>query len=311
MLCEFANRFPRELALLLERDRHLSRNFREETATDLLMMGLTALQPLGVRVDFPDEVVTGADMDWIFAAPHEVGGGRYLRLLIQAKRAKEEKLKSKPDYWYYDQLDHGDPKGSQASTLMNWAASSPDGMNSLPIYMFYHPDSALQPQDHRGPAIEGVNLRLAKDVVGVVSGGCHRNQKRVEYWRGGFMSLSDLLCWPILLYPENIYRSTSDQYMGFLVTGASGERLRSSSAFHPDLVAQRINDRDAASKLEIDGGSARSSPGIPDFIQRAIAGEQTDEDREHLKRPRVIFSTNLTTDDQLFKLLSREIDAPE
>lgn len=81
MLCEFANRFPRDLAILLERDRDLTRNFREETATDLLMMGLRPLQPLGVRVDFPDEVVTGADMDWIYVAPHDFGGGSYPRRL--------------------------------------------------------------------------------------------------------------------------------------------------------------------------------------------------------------------------------------
>lgn len=93
MLCEFANYFPRNLAQLLDRDRHLTRNFREETATDLLMMGLISFQPLGIRVDFPDEKATGADMDWIFAAPHEVGGGVYLRLMIQAKRCKEQKLK--------------------------------------------------------------------------------------------------------------------------------------------------------------------------------------------------------------------------
>jgi hypothetical protein len=46
MLCEFAHRFPRYLANLLERDRFLTRNFREETATDLLMMGLVALHSL-------------------------------------------------------------------------------------------------------------------------------------------------------------------------------------------------------------------------------------------------------------------------
>lgn len=131
MLCEFANRFPRNLAILLERDRDLTRNFREETATDLLMMGLTPLQPLGVRVDFPDETVTGADMDWIYAAPHDVGGGSYLRLMIQAKRCKREKLKDGSTYWYYDHLDHGAPKGSQAQTLVNYAASKPDGMDAL------------------------------------------------------------------------------------------------------------------------------------------------------------------------------------
>ena len=49
MLCEFAHYFPRNLAQLLDRDRHLTRNFREETATDLLMMGLISFKPLGIR----------------------------------------------------------------------------------------------------------------------------------------------------------------------------------------------------------------------------------------------------------------------
>lgn len=144
MLCEFANRFPKDLAILLERDRHLTRNFREETATDPLMMGLTPLRPRGVHVDFADETVTGADMDWIYAAPHEVGGGSYLRLMIQAKRAKLQTLKSGSTYWFYDQLDHGTPKGSQAQALVTHAAGKPDGMDTLPLYMFYHPQSALE-----------------------------------------------------------------------------------------------------------------------------------------------------------------------
>lgn len=153
MLCEFANRFPKDLAILLERDRHLTRNFREETATDLLMMGLTPLRPHGVRVDFPDETVTGADMDWVYAAPHEVGGGSYLRLMIQAKRAKLQTLKSGSTYWLYDQLDHGTPKGSQAQALVTHAAGKPDGMDTLPLYMFYHPQSALEAASAGLPAI--------------------------------------------------------------------------------------------------------------------------------------------------------------
>ena len=174
VLCEFAHRFPPHLADLLERDRHLTRNFREETGTDALMMGLVPLEPLGIRVDFPDEVVTGADMDWIYAAPHEVSGGSYLRLLIQAKRAKEQRLKDGSSYWYYDHLDHGDPKGSQAQTLVAYAATSPDGMATLPLYVFYHPKSALQHALGYRPAVEGVNLTFACDIAAVVAGGCGR-----------------------------------------------------------------------------------------------------------------------------------------
>lgn len=69
------------------------------------MKGLVPLQPLGVRVDFPDEKVTGADMDWIYAAPIEVGGGSYLHLTIQSKRCKEQRLKEGSSYWSTKSLD--------------------------------------------------------------------------------------------------------------------------------------------------------------------------------------------------------------
>ena len=71
MLCELAHSFPSRIAELLERDRHLKRNFREETVTDLLMASLVGMEPLGISVDFPDEPVTGGDMEWVYAAPLE------------------------------------------------------------------------------------------------------------------------------------------------------------------------------------------------------------------------------------------------
>src|SRR4051794_19589724 len=108
MLCEFAHAFPGRLAEILDRDKSLKRNFREETATDLLMAGMVGLQEFGVTVEFPEESVTGADMDWIYAAPHDIGGGTYLRLMIQAKRAKLASLKN-GKYWYYEHLDYGAP----------------------------------------------------------------------------------------------------------------------------------------------------------------------------------------------------------
>src|SRR5437764_3925489 len=75
MLCQLAKSFPDHVARLLERDRSLKRNFREETVTDLMMASLVALSPFGIHVDYPDERKTGADMDWIFAAPRETNGG--------------------------------------------------------------------------------------------------------------------------------------------------------------------------------------------------------------------------------------------
>ncbi len=89
------------------------------------MASLVGLEPFGIRVDFPDEPRTGGDMEWIYAAPLEVNGGRYLRLLLQAKRAHFVKLKS-GGYWYYHHLDHGSPAGDQAQKLVA-QASLPGG----------------------------------------------------------------------------------------------------------------------------------------------------------------------------------------
>ena len=36
---------------------------------------LTGLEPLGIRIDFPNEPTTGGDMDWIFAAPLDLAEG--------------------------------------------------------------------------------------------------------------------------------------------------------------------------------------------------------------------------------------------
>lgn len=301
MLCEFANRFPRDLAILLERDRDLTRNFREETATDLLMMGLTPLHPHGVRVDFPDETVTGADMDWIYAAPHDLGGGSYLRLMIQAKRSKRGKLKDGSSYWYYDHLDHGTPKGSQAQTLVNHAASKPDGMDTLPLYMFYHPQSALEPAVGQLPAVEGINVRLARDIVPTVTGGCTRSKKKVSYWRTGFLTLSDLLCWPVVSEPAPP-PPPGEPATEFVLPGTFAPITYLAMAFHPELVAERINlVRGEIARTTDPDFAVRPSKGVPDHIRRAIAGKMTEEDRAALKRPRVIFSTPLTSEDPQFQ----------
>ena len=235
-------------------------------------------------------------MYWIFAAPHEVGGGVYLRLMIQAKRCKEQKLKGGASYWYYDHLDHGTPKGSQAQTLVAHAATSPDGMDTIPLYMFYHPQSALRGAASGLPPVEGINLRLAHDIVGTVIGGCKRSEKKVNYWRPGFLSLSDLLCWPVLdlLAPPPPPAAPRTE---FLLPGGFGELNYRTIAFHPDLVAERIDlSRGAGVDFRV-----RPSSKLPGSIHRAIANEVTDEDRATLKRPRVILSTSLTREAQGFE----------
>lgn len=240
-------------------------------------------------------------MDWIYAAPLEINGGRYLRLILQAKRAQFVQLK-KGGYWYYQHLDHGVPPGQQAQTLTTNAAHSPGGMPTLPLYIVYHPTSALAPATGGNRAIEGVNLIFASQVAPVVLGGCSRKEKKVDYWRDRFMPLSDILCWPVAV---TSFRAPAPDITQFIVGTSSTPPPQLTGAFHPDLVARRLEHR----REQISNGQAldlKLQPiepvdGIPADIRRAIDGQLTKEDRKTLKRPRAIFSTRLRRDDPGFE----------
>lgn len=298
MLCDLAHNFPPKAAEFLERDRGLKRNFREESVTDMLMASLVALQPFGVTVDFPDEPTTGGDMEWVFAAPLDLNGGRYLRIILQAKRAQFSK--SKGGYWYYHHLDHD--KGKQASTLVSYASTSPTGMSTLPLYIFYHPTAALSPKSGTLPSVEGVNLVFAHQIAPVVANGCRRENKTVEAWRGSFMPLSDILCWPIIPVARPTGPSGS---MGFQIAGGTARTLPFTPSFHPDVVAARLEARieRAGGKFPFPVDMVRhvaAAEAIPADIQRAIEGNVTLQDRKELKRPRVIFTTRMSRTDPAF-----------
>jgi len=268
MLCDLAHRFPSHIAALLERDCRLTRNFREETVTDLLMASLIGFEAFGVRVQFPIEPTTGGDMDWIFAAPLDVNGGSYLRLILQAKRAQHAPGKG-GGCWFYKHLDHG--SGRQAQTLTDYAATSPGGLATLPLYIFYHPASALAPAGRFQPAIEGINIVFASKVAPAVRGGCGRAKKLVSYWRNDFMSLSDLLCWPAIEdapAPPNVAAAA---FLG-LLTGS----------YHPDLVARRLRDRRSRGQSGAGSGMDTTevppiepAQGVPEDVRRAIDGTAT------------------------------------
>ncbi|TBD24720.1 DUF6615 family protein [Rhizobium ruizarguesonis] len=292
MLCDLAHNFPPKVAELLQRDRGLKRNFREESVTDMLMFSLVGLHPFGVTVDFPDEPTTGGDMEWVFAAPRDIKGGQYLRIILQAKRAQF--ANTKRGYWYYQHLDH--EKGKQARTLVSHASSSPGGMSTLPVYIFYHPSSALSPSTASLPAVDGVNLVFAHQVAPVVAGGCARKDKTVEAWRASFMRLSDILCWPFVSVPPPTGPAGS---IGFQITGGPAPTIPFTPSFHPDVVAARLQRRleTAGGKFPLPADLVRrvsAAEGIPAELQRAIEGNVTPQDRKELVRPRVIFTTQIS-----------------
>ncbi len=156
----------------------------------------------------------------------------------------------------------------------------------LPLY---HPASALVPSSSGMPEVLGINLIFADSVVPVVTGGCGKEEKRIDYWRSGFLSLSDILCWPTRVVRKSTPTGSppADENEMMLVGG-----------FHPDDVARRLrNLRDhktrSAKPQTLERRPIVSSDRIPPNIMRGILGETTPEDRRELKRPRIIFSTDL------------------
>lgn len=315
VLCQFATTFPRLLAELLGRSSTLRRRFREETATELLLMGLLGVPASGVKVDFSqNEAKDGADMDWEldwnFVSPHDPGGGSYVRLLIQAKVAVEE-TRAKARYWHYAHLDY--KNGQQAQKLMAAAKSAREA--TLPLYMMFHPQGALAPASKRRPEIAGVNLvpaELVEPVVtqamttkgGATKLGCPRPDKKVERWRPHFFTLHDLLCWPLALPPGS--RISLARFLEEFLRLDPGFLPLATPAWHPDFVAERLNEitgrggeQVAAEKTaDADERPALSPRPIPADLRRAIDGEETDEERRALKRTRVILTSPVRRGDE-------------
>ncbi len=107
-----------------------------------------------VIVDFPDEPVTGADMEWNFVNPSD---GTFFRILLQAKQAYGDGKK-----WTrhaYRELLHTSGSGGklQAETLCDTARAP--GSATYPLYILYHSacTCALARKDGVS-GVAGVNL---------------------------------------------------------------------------------------------------------------------------------------------------------
>jgi hypothetical protein len=291
LLCEFAKRFPILAAQILHRDCNKSRNFREETITDVLMAGLVGFEPFGIYVDFPaDESKTGEDMDWEFVDPNASDGRCYLRLHIQAKRAIESKGKAKPTYWFYRELDHavpkGAPKGSQHSLLITQAGKTP---GCVPLYIFYHPNGALAPAIPGLPAIEGVNLIFADQIpVKKTIGHWPILDKKVATWRPQFMPLSRFLCFGHETLTIQ-HRSPGPPF--FFTMGERG------AVPSPGAIADRLNELRGIDVYGQAAAPVEAIREIPPQTQRAMdyrhrVSAASDGRRFEIDRPRILFDAS-------------------
>ena len=286
LLCSFAHRFPLLAAELLERDRHKRRNFREETITDVLMAGLVPFEPLDIVTNYPaNESLTGEDMDWEFVNEHATDGRRYLRVHIQAKRAILSGGKKAP-YWFYRELDHAvaskvpfTPKlhGTQHKLLIK-EAKKVEGC--VPLYMFYHPVSALGQPSCGLPAVEGVNWMFADLIpTSITASRWPIGEKKLAKWRQHFHSLTDLLC-----FGHDIVELV-------LPDGSStGFMIRSQPASpSPGEIADRLNELRGYTDTADGRLQIHAVRDIPESTLAAVRVARDGRRIADLKRPRAIF----------------------
>lgn len=173
MLCHMARNFPVFIESFLDRSTSLKRSFREETITDMLMSNIVALGGKNVFVDFPDELSTGADMEWNFVDRDD---GSFVRLLIQAKRSY-----GKGKLWgrhSFKELFHqsGTPKRLQANVLCDTARNAV--FATYPLYIFYVPGKTCElARLNRTPNVNGVTLADGYEIEGLVVSGTDRKTR--------------------------------------------------------------------------------------------------------------------------------------
>lgn len=255
MLCAFAHQFPTFVEKLLDKDRALRRNFREETITDLLMGGLVTAGGKQLIVEFPDEPATGADMEWNFVDRHK---GTFFRLLVQAKR-----IHGYGAVWTrhcYRELLHktGNSSRLQADVLDHEARTS---ASTYPLYIFYNSGYTCSLAGGSGSIeVDGVNIADGYSIIKLVRAATTRalrtSNKSLKVIAPMLAPLSTLFCPPRFLsvrpfalspaaFPTEFYISGGRSVVGSQIPPTPDDvrerliRLRETAA-----AVQHVKERD-------------------------------------------------------------------
>lgn len=278
MLCQLAHQFPPFVAGFLERSRPLRRRFREETVTDLLMGSLITAGGRRIIVEFPDEPVTGADMEWNFVNPED---GTFFRVLIQAKKSY-----GAGKVWTrhgYKELLHTAGSGPklQAVALCDTARAE---SATYPLYIFYHPESTCGAAAAAGfAAVTGASLAdgylIERLVMGASTRTLRTRNKSLKKIAPLLFPLSDLFCPPTVLAtgPQAFAPS------GFTFPVAVGrERGRPIIGVPVPPTPAVIRERIAASREVLAGTGERAATDLPALPP--VAEEIPEEVRATIER---------------------------
>jgi hypothetical protein len=262
VLCHLAHQFPLFVANFLESSRPLRRRFREETVTDMLMGSLVTAGGRRIIVEFPDEPVTGADMEWNFVNPDD---GTFFRLLLQAKQCYGEGT-----VWTrhgYKELLHtaGSSTKLQAVALCDTTRKE---AATYPLYIFYHPKSACAAAGAAGfTAVTGASLADGYTIERLVTGATTRTlrtrNKSLKTIAPLLFPLSDLFC-PPTVRKAGPQAFAPGRPLFPMVIGREGGRAVLGFSFPPTPAV--IRDRIAGSlkAMAKDGEeSAAELPAVP------------------------------------------------
>lgn len=199
MLCEFADALPAFVESFLDRGRMLRRRFREETITDIVMGSMITAGVGRVVVDFPNEPVTGADMQWDFVNPDD---NTFFRILLQAKQAYGDG--SSWTRHCYRELFHasGTPLKLQSQALCDTARNAT--VPTYPLYIFYNSlRTCALARKHGNFHVIGVTLADAYEIEGLVRAATTRALRTRNRSLGQiaphFFHLTKLFCPPSVL----------------------------------------------------------------------------------------------------------------
>lgn len=291
MLCTFSHQFPLFVERFVDQGRTLRRRFREETITDLLMGGLITAGGSRLIVEFPDEPITGADMEWNFVDQRT---STFFRLMLQAKQAYGD-----GSVWtrhcYRELLHKSGSKGTlQAEALCNTARLP--GSATYPLYIFYHATRTCELARHSGNAlIAGINIgdgfMIERLVKAATTRSLRTRNKSLGVIAPKLASLSALFC-PSTIAPVQPFAFAPGPTSLPMYLGVSAGRrvLGIPVPPTPADVRTRILDLAATSSESGSPDVPEVSNHVPDDVQAVLSkAEEGAGSASRLNRWRLTF----------------------
>lgn len=279
MLCHFSQEFPPFVAKFLDSGRLLRRRFREESITDLIMAGLIAVGGGHIIVEFPDEPITGADMQWDIV---NIKDNTFFRVILQAKQLYGGGLIWSRHY-YKELLKKGKKNKLQAQVLCDTARNAL--VPTYPLYILYNSETSCElSRQAEVYTVDGVNLADGFAIEALVRAANNR-QLRTRYKSLGRIE-------PFLQPLQTLFCPT--------ITERFGARSVSSGLPQPAdirgrLVVLRRKAKKSAEQNDLPIPEVSEVPevaeGIPADVQRIIRyyRERDDQVLPRIHRWRVIF----------------------